>query len=77
MVNFLITFFLTSRLILLYNTDALIPSFFESVGTEMFPSLDNSKSSFISSSSNRCNDRKKNYVVINVDFINIVHVNFN
>mgnify|MGYP004294678455 CR=1 FL=1 len=77
MVNFLINFFLTSRLILLYNTDALTPSFFESMGTEMFPSLDNSKSSFISISSNRCNDRKKNCIVINVDFINIVHVNFN
>jgi len=47
------------------------------MGTEIFPFLDNSKSSFISSSSNRCNDQKKRYGVINVDFINILHVNFN
>jgi hypothetical protein len=33
----------------------LIPSFFESIGTEIEPSLVNSKSNFISSSSNLCN----------------------
>jgi len=76
-VKFYINFFRTSSLILLYNTDALTPSFFESIGTEMFPSLDNSKSSFISRSSNRCNNRKKVYLVINVDFANIIDINFN
>jgi len=77
MVNFLINFFLIRRLILLYNTDGLIPNFFESIGTEIFPSLVNSKSNFISSSSNPCNDRKKRYLVINVDFIYSSDVNFN
>ena len=75
MVNFFISFFFTSRLILLYNTDALIPNFFESMGTEMFPSLVNSKSNFMSRSSNRCNDQKKGYLVINVDFVMLISIN--
>ena len=77
MVNFFISFFLTRRFILLYNTDELIPNFFESTGTEIFPFMVNSKSSFMSSSSNRCNDQKKNNAVINVDFVNVICVNFN
>ena len=76
-VNFLISFFLTSRFILLYNTDEFIPSFSESMGTETLPSLVNSKSSFISSSSNLRNDRKESYLVINVDFGYIIRINFN
>ena len=76
-VNFLINFFLTSRFILLYNTDALIPSFFESMGTEIFPFLVNSNRIFISSSSNLSNDEKPSHYLINIDFINIVHANFN
>ena len=75
MVNFFINFFLTRRLILLYSTDGLIPNFFESMGTEMFPSLVNSKSNFMSRSSKRCNDRKKGYLVINVDFVMLISIN--
>ena len=77
MVNFFMSFFLTRRLILLYNTDELIPNFFESIGIEIFPSLVNSKSNFVSSSSNPCNEQKKRYLVINVDFIYSSDVNFN
>ena len=41
-VNFLISFFFINLLILLYSTEALIPSFFDKVGTEIEPSLVNS-----------------------------------
>jgi len=41
-------------LILLYKTEALIPSFVERAGTEIDPSRVNSKSNFISNSSNLC-----------------------
>jgi len=53
-VNFLISFFFTSLLIRLYMTEALIPSFLDNVGTEIEPSRVNSKSNFISNSSNLC-----------------------
>jgi len=74
-VNFFINFFLTSRLILLYNTDELIPSFFDKVGTEIFASLVNSKINFKSNSSNFNNDRKMKHLVINVDLIMLILIN--
>ena len=74
-VNFFINFFLTSRLILLYNTDELIPSFFDKVGTEIFASLVNSKISFKSNSSNLNNDRKMKHLVINVHLIMLILIN--
>jgi len=54
-VNFLINFFFINRLILLYRTEALIPSFLDKVGTEIDPSWVNSNNNFISRSSNLCN----------------------
>jgi len=74
-VNFFINFFLDNRLILLYNTDELIPSFFDKVGTEIFASLVNSKISFKSNSSNLNNDRKVKHLVINVHLIMLILIN--
>ena len=74
-VNFFINFFLDNRLILLYNTDELIPSFFDKVGTEIFASLVNSIISFKSNSSNLNNDRKVKHLVINVHLIMLILIN--
>ena len=41
-VNFLINFFFINLLIRLYNTEALIPSFLDNIGTEIDPSKVNS-----------------------------------
>src|SRR5579885_2238205 len=53
-VNFLMSFFLISLLILLYNTDVFIPNFFDRFGTEILPSRVSSVIIFMSSSSNLC-----------------------
>ena len=74
-VNFFINFFLDNRLILLYNTDELIPSFFDKVGTEIFASLVNSTINFKSNSSNLNNDQKVKHLVINVDLIMLILIN--
>ena len=47
------------------------------MGTEIFPFLVNSNRIFISSSSNLSNDEKQSHYLINIDFINIAHANFN